>query len=64
MEKHKIVERKRREKTKELMTELQALTPSSALIPSVENVQDSLTMNTVLEEAIVHLKDQHTKSSE
>jgi len=58
MEKHKIVERKRREKTKELMTELQGL------IPSVESVQDSLTMNTVLEEAIVHLKEQHTKSSE
>jgi tetratricopeptide (TPR) repeat protein len=57
MEKHKIVERKRREKTRELMTELQAL------IPSVENVQDSLTMNAVLEEAIQHLKDQHGKST-
>ena len=32
------------------------------LIPSVESVQDSLLMTTVLEEAIQHLKGQHTKS--
>lgn len=35
MEKHKVLERKRREKTKELMSELQAL------IPTVENVEVS-----------------------
>ena len=55
MEKHKILERKRREKTKELVSELQGL------IPSVEMVPEGLTMNTVLEEAIEHLKAQHAK---
>uniref|UniRef100_A0A7S0E1M9 BHLH domain-containing protein n=1 Tax=Hanusia phi TaxID=3032 RepID=A0A7S0E1M9_9CRYP len=58
MEKHKILERKRREKTKELMSELQTL------IPSVESVQESLTMNTVLEEAIEHLKEQQKNSTQ
>lgn len=51
MEKHKILERKRREKTKELMAELQKL------IPTEQEMGDSPTMNTVLEEAIEHLKN-------
>ena len=58
MEKHKILERKRREKTKELVSELQGL------IPSVETVPEGLTMNTVLEEAIEHLKAQHAKNQQ
>lgn len=50
MEKHKLLERKRRERTKDLISELQALVPGS------ESGGDTLTMNTVLEEAISHLK--------
>jgi len=52
MEKHKILERKRREKTKELMSELQGLIPTEQ-----GDMGDSPTMNTVLEEAIEHLKN-------
>jgi hypothetical protein len=58
MEKHKFLERKRREKTKQLVSELQGL------IPSVETVPEGLTMNTVLEEAIEHLKAQHSKQQD
>eukprot|EP00802_Teleaulax_amphioxeia_P005525 Tamp_05529.p1 GENE.Tamp_05529~~Tamp_05529.p1 ORF type:complete len:935 (-),score=201.39 Tamp_05529:142-2685(-) len=58
MEKHKILERKRREKTKGLVSELQGL------IPSFETVPEGLTMNTVLEEAIEHLKAQHAKNAD
>mmetsp|Transcript_17610 Transcript_17610/g.34483 ORF Transcript_17610/g.34483 Transcript_17610/m.34483 type:complete len:307 (-) Transcript_17610:186-1106(-) len=51
MEKHKILERRRRERTKELVAELMSL------VPGIECIGDSPTMNSVLEEAIVYLKD-------
>ena len=50
MEKHKMLERKRRERTKDLVAELQAL------LPGADVNGDNLTMNTVLEEAIGHFK--------
>jgi len=51
MEKHKILERKRRERTKELVAELMVL------VPGIECIGDSPTMNSVLGEAIHYLKE-------
>mmetsp|Transcript_20717 Transcript_20717/g.47820 ORF Transcript_20717/g.47820 Transcript_20717/m.47820 type:complete len:318 (-) Transcript_20717:305-1258(-) len=58
MEKHKILERKRRERTKELVAELMGL------VPGTECLGDSPTMNAVLEEAIQYLKDSQWESEQ
>lgn len=54
-EKHKVVEQKRREKTKELLTELQDLLPNTD-----ESTSANLTMNTVLQCAIDFLTSRAT----
>jgi hypothetical protein len=57
MEKHKLLERKRRERTKELMTELQSL------VPMQQEAGDNPTMNMILEEAIEYLKTQQWEAA-
>jgi len=54
-EKHKVVEQKRREKTKELLTELQDLLPNTD-----DSSSSNLTMNTVLQCAIDFLTSRAT----
>eukprot|EP00292_Cryptomonas_paramecium_P009615 CAMPEP_0113692462 /NCGR_PEP_ID=MMETSP0038_2-20120614/19094_1 /TAXON_ID=2898 /ORGANISM="Cryptomonas paramecium" /LENGTH=245 /DNA_ID=CAMNT_0000614369 /DNA_START=210 /DNA_END=943 /DNA_ORIENTATION=+ /assembly_acc=CAM_ASM_000170 len=58
-EKHKVVEQKRREKTKELLAELQDLLPSSE-----EMGASNFTMNTVLQHAIDFLTARAGRSDE